>query len=199
MSEHARTSVETGRGPEIAETAAVGKPHGSGTGVTRLGDDATVRGGTIIYADVTAGDRFTTGHGAVVLADCSFGDDVLVGTHAVVDGDVTTGSRVSLQTGVYLPPDTVVGDDVFFGPRAVVTNDPYPVRAGSEIDGVTVESGASIGANATLLPGVTVGEDAFVAAGALVVEDVPPETLAVGVPARYEPLPERLQGGNDLP
>jgi len=198
MSEHARTAVETGRDPEIAETATVGEPHRGG-GVTRLGDDATVRAGTVIYENVTAGDRFTTGHQAVVLADCSFGDDVLVGTRATVDGDVTVGSRVSLQTGAYLPPDTTVRDDVFVGPHAVVTNDPYPVREGSEIDGITVESGASIGANATLLPGLTVGEDAFVAAGALVAEDVPPETVAVGVPARHEPLPERLRGGNDLP
>ena len=46
----------------------------------------------------------------------------------------------------------------------------------------------------------TVGENTFVAAGAVVAEDVPPpDSLAVGAPARHEPLPEDLCGGNDLP
>jgi acetyltransferase-like isoleucine patch superfamily enzyme len=44
--------------------------------------------------------------------------------------------------------------------------------------------GCRIGGGAVLLPGVEVGADAFVAAGAVVVEDVPPGSLVVGVPAR---------------
>ena len=67
-----------------------------------------------------------------------------------------------------------------------------------ELFGPTIEEGASVGANATVLPGVTVGEGAFVAAGAVVTGDVPPGTLALGVPARTRPLPEELRGGNDL-
>ena len=62
--------------------------------------------------------------------------------------------------------------------------------------GPTIEDGASIGANATILPGVTVGEDAFVAAGAVVTEDVPAGMLARGVPATHHPLPEPLDGPN---
>jgi acetyltransferase-like isoleucine patch superfamily enzyme len=34
-----------------------------------------------------------------------------------------------------------------------------------------------------LLPGVEVGEEAFVGAGAVVTRDVPPRTVALGVPA----------------
>ena len=77
-----------------------------------------------------------------------------------------------------------------------MTNDPYPVRTDAELVGPRIENHASIGANATLLPGVTVGEGAFVAAGALVVNDVPPRTLAVGVPAVHRDLPEQLRGEN---
>jgi len=194
MTDSVFAGLQAGPNCDVAEAAQVGA--GTDTGDTRLGSDATVRAGTILYGDVTAGDRFSTGHHALVRSETEFGDDVLVGTQATVDGRVRTGSSVHLQTGAYLPPGTVVGDDVFFGPHAVVTNDPYPVREATEIVETRFESDVSIGANATVLPGTTVGEASFVAAGAVVTEDVPPETLAVGAPARHEPLPSELQGGN---
>ena len=56
--------------------------------------------------------------------------------------------------------------------------------AGCVIQGIVVEDGAWIGAGAILLDGVRVGEGAVVGAGAVVTGDVPPHTLAVGVPAR---------------
>jgi acetyltransferase-like isoleucine patch superfamily enzyme len=195
MSEKA--TFEAGDNCDIAGTATVGE-GGTDVATTQLGDDATIRGGTIIYGGVDVGDDFTTGHHALVRSGTTAGDRVLVGSQAVLDGNLVVGSDVSLQTGTYLPPETVVGDDVFFGPHAVVTNDPYPVRETSEIDGVTVEEHASVGANATLLPGVTIGRESFVAAGAVVTADVPPETLAVGTPASHEPLPRQLRGGNHL-
>lgn len=198
MSEQDLSTVRIGDGCDVAETAVVGEPGGVDGAYTRIGDEATIRGGTIIYTDVEIGDGFSTGHHALVRGGTEIGDDVLVGSHAVLDGDVTLGSRVSCQTGVYLPPKTTVGDDVFLGPHAVVTNDPYPVRETSELVGATLESNVSVGANATILPGVTVGEGSFVAAGSVVTEDVPTESLAVGNPARHEPLPEALLGGNEL-
>jgi predicted glycosyltransferase/acetyltransferase-like isoleucine patch superfamily enzyme len=191
MTERRRSRVDLGCDCEIAETAIADKgKHGT----TQLGDCATIRGGTTIYTDVEIGDGFATGHNALIREQTTIGDNVLVGSHTTLDGNLEVGSRVSLQTGVYLPPATTLADDIFFGPHALVTNDPYPVRETSEIDGVTVETHASVGANVTLLPGVTVGRESFVAASAVVTEDVPPETLAVGTPASHEPLPPQLQG-----
>jgi acetyltransferase-like isoleucine patch superfamily enzyme len=197
MSETTYSRLETGDNCFIAGSASVGK-HGNPDAHTVIGDDATVRAGTVIYTDVTAGDGLTTGHDALVREQTDLGDGVLVGTDVVIDGHTTVGDDVSLQTGAYVPSQSTLGDSVFLGPHATLTNDAYPVREASELDGPVVEDHASIGANATILPGVTVGEGAFVAAGAVVTEDVPPETLAVGVPAEFEPLPEKLQGENQL-
>ncbi|OIB56100.1 transferase [Natrialba sp. SSL1] len=163
-----------------------------------LGADPTVRAGTIIYNDVVIGDGFSTGHHALVRELTEIGDDVLVGTKAVIDGRSTIGSHVSLQTGVYIPSHTEIGDYVFLGPHAVLTNDPYPIRKDVELAGPTLEDHVSVGANATILPDVTVGRGSFVAAGAVVTEDVPEETLAVGAPAQHRPLPDTLQGENDI-
>lgn len=49
---------------------------------------------------------------------------------------------------------------------------------------VTVECGAYLGANVTVLENVTVGEKAIVAAGALVRRDVLPGEIVGGVPAK---------------
>jgi acetyltransferase-like isoleucine patch superfamily enzyme len=182
-----------GDGSEIAPDVSVGR--GDGPSV-EIGRNATIRSGTIIYPDVVVGDGFVTGHDAIVREGTVIGDDVLVGTQVVVDGHTTIGSNVSLQTGVYVPTNTTIGDRVFVGPRAVMTNDPYPLRERAELVGPTIDDDVTVGANATLLPGVTVGEGTFVAAGAVVTADVPPETLAVGVPARFRPLPGHLAGGN---
>jgi len=190
------SDVLTGEECTIDDGATVG--YGSFDEPTRIGHDGTIRAGTIIYGDVTIGDGFSTGHDALIREGTTIGDDVLVGTKTVIDGRTQIGSHVSLQTGVYIPTQTLVGDNVFIGPNAVLTNDEYPVRTESDLVGPRIEGGASIGANATLLPGVTIGEDAFVAAGAVVTQDVPPGTLAVGTPATVEPLPDPLEGPNQL-
>ncbi|WP_310929112.1 acyltransferase [Halogeometricum luteum] len=192
------SGVTMGTNCHIAESATVGHFLDESLGETVLGDDAVVRSGSVVYTDVVVGDRFSTGHNALVREGSRLGDDVLVGTNAILDGDVDVGSRVSIQSRAYLPAGTTLGDDVFVGPGAVVTNDPYPLRAEYVPDGANVADDASIGANATLLPGVSVGERAFVAAGAVVTDDVPPDTLAVGSPAVHRDLPPKLARGNEV-
>jgi len=192
------TNVALGTNPSIAETASVGHSYAADESPARIGDDATVRAGTIIYCDVAVGDDLTTGHNALVREQTTIGDDVLVGTQTVIDGYTDVGSHVSLQSGAYVPSHTTIGQNVFLGPHAVLTNDPHPIRQEVDLEGPTIEDGASVGANATLLPGVTVGRNSFVAAGAVVTEDIPTETLAVGAPARHRDLPSELQGGNEL-
>lgn len=186
-------------GERTSIAGTVGYEYRDGSHPPVIGSDPVVRPGTIVYDDVVIGDRFRTGHFALIRERTEIGDDVLVGTNATVDGKATIGSNVSLQTGAYVPPRTAIGDHAFLGPSAVLTNDPYPLRREAELEGPTLEEHVSVGANATILPGVTVGRGSFVAAGAVVTRDVPAETLAVGVPARHEPLPESLRGGNDDP
>jgi len=194
----AHDSRTCGEDATIDPGATLGYGAGEAFGPTTIGDRATIRHGSIVYGDVAIGDDFTTGHDVLVREETIIGDDVLLGTKTVVDGRTEIGSHVSVQSAVYIPTDTVIGDNVFIGPGAVLTNDPYPIRTDVDLEGPTIEDGASIGANATLLPGVTVGENAFVAAGAVVADDVPPNRLAVGTPAKPHPLPAPLEGPNRL-
>jgi len=187
-------------GPDTAvhPGATVGYRHDDEASPPEIGAEGVIRSGTIIYCDVSIGDRFQTGHNGLVREETTVGDDVLLGTNTVIDGYSEIGSHVSMQTGVYVPSNTTIGSNVFLGPHATLTNDPYPIRQDVGLEGPTIEDGASVGANASVLPGVTVGENAFVSAGAVVTTDVPPNTLAKGVPAETQPLPEKLQGGNTI-
>lgn len=49
---------------------------------------------------------------------------------------------------------------------------------------IHVENNVFIGTNAIILPGVTIGHDSVIGAGAVVAKDIPPRSIAVGVPAR---------------
>lgn len=49
---------------------------------------------------------------------------------------------------------------------------------------VVIMKGAVIGTNVCILAGVTIGENSVIGAGAVVVSDIPPNCLAVGVPAK---------------
>ncbi|WP_247010103.1 acyltransferase [Halorientalis litorea] len=187
---------DTPAGVDVGETAILGVEYTEDSNPPVVGEGSTVREGTIVYNDVETGTGFQTGHHALVREQTVLGDDVLVGTQAVIDGATAVGDGVAMQTGVYVPRETDIGDDVFLGPNATLLNDMYPaIRRDADLVGPDIRDGASVGANATVLPGVTVGQNAFVAAGAVVVEDVPPETLAMGVPAETRPLPEALDDG----
>jgi acetyltransferase-like isoleucine patch superfamily enzyme len=178
--------------------AQFGVAYAEDTAPPEVGAGSVVRSGTIVYDDVQAGDSFVTGHHALVREHTVLGDNMLVGTQAVIDGTTTVGDDVSMQTGVYVPTETDIGSNVFLGPNATLLNDQYPVRTDADLVGPTIADGVSVGANATVLPGVTVGEGAFVAAGSVVTADVPPDTLAAGVPATHHELPPELTGDNQL-
>ncbi len=182
----------------IQPHAIVGFMYRPDCGPAYLGNGAVVRAYTIIYGDVRIGDGLRTGHHALIREFTAIGNYVLVGTSTVIDGQVEIGDYVSIQTRVYIPSHTQIGSYVFIGPGAVLTNDKYPLRQRATYQplGPVLADHVTIGANATLLPGVKIGEGSMVAAGAVVTADVPPWSLAVGAPARVQPLPAHLRQPN---
>lgn len=82
-----------------------------------------------------------------------------------------------------------LGDDVMLGPGVNLITSGHPVDPAARYDGITaapirIDNNVWIGAGATILQGVTIGANSVIAAGAVVTHDVPPSTLAAGVPAK---------------
>lgn len=121
--------------------------------------------------------------GAIIGSDCKIGD------HVFIEGGATIGDRVTVKNNALIWHGVHIGDDVFVGPNVVFTNDLLPrahIKTGPEQWLETwVESGASIGANATILCGVRLGAHSMVGAGSVVAKDVAPHELVVGNPASH--------------
>jgi len=107
--------------------------------------------------------------------------------------NLRVGARCFLNSPLFVDAAAPVtlGDGVSVGHHSVLVTTDHAVgtadfRAGEiQVAPITIENGAWIAANVTLLPGVTVGTGAVVAAGAVVTKDVPPHTLVGGVPAKF--------------
>ncbi len=117
--------------------------------------------------------------GAVVGSHCNIGDHAFIETGAVV------GDEVTIKNGVAVWQYVTVKNRVFLGPNCSLTND---MRPRSKRDwtpvATTIEEGASIGANATIVCGCDIGRYAFVGAGSVVTKPVPAHALVYGSPAR---------------
>ena len=101
---------------------------------------------------------------------------------------VEIGKDVQLGTGVYFVHSlgTVIGGDAkignrvrFYGNNTVGTakDDGYP----------TIEDDVWVGAGARILGPITIGARSRIGANAVVLQDVPPDSVAVGIPARVFP------------
>lgn len=187
---------EIGAGAQIDADVILGYRYPGDREPTRIGDHAVIRSGSIVYADTVIGHRFQCGHGVIIRAEVIIGDRCVVHHRCTLEGRIRIGHGVKIMAHVYIPSTTVIGSMVFIGPGTTFLNDRLPMRRAAPVEGARVEDHATIGGGATICPGVTIGRGAFVAAGAVVTRDVPPETLAIGVPARHRPLPDGLSREN---
>lgn len=84
-----------------------------------------------------------------------------------------------------------IDSDCLIGPSVQIYDSDFHALAPEERTGgthscapVCVERNVFVGASVIILKGVTIGHDSVIAAGSVVVHDIPPRSIASGVPAR---------------
>lgn len=111
---------------------------------------------------------------------------------ATIAHSVSLGMGITIAPHVVLAPATHIGDFAIINTAATVDHDcsigSYAhIAPGSHLaGGVSVGEGALLGVGTSVIPGCTIGAWSTVGAGAAVVKDIPPNTVAKGIPARWE-------------
>jgi acetyltransferase-like isoleucine patch superfamily enzyme len=152
----------------------------------KIAPDALIGGHVVIHAGVEIGAGARVGDHAQIRDGAKVGPGATVGSLSSVDPGVVIGARASVQARCYLSAGTVVEDDAFIGPGVTLANDNTMDRHGPELElrGPLLRRACRVGAGVVVCPAVEIGEEAFVAAGAVVVADVAPRSVVMGVPGR---------------
>lgn len=129
----------------------------------QIGDNTLVYPGITLHAPQEDFSNLSIGSNARIIRDCIL--------------DLTEKITVCDEAIISLRCNLITHRNIFRSPLA--NSGYYPDKKP-----ITIQRGAVLFTNVTVLMGVTVGECAMVAAGAVVVSDVPPWTLVGGVPAR---------------
>ncbi len=119
--------------------------------------------------------------GAVVGENCNLGQNTYIGNRAIVGNGCRLGNSVSVFSHVEIE------DFVFCAPFMVFTHISYPRAAVSRREvfrKTLVRTGATLGANSTVVPGITVGTGTFLGAGAVLTKSAKAWSLMIGAPAR---------------
>ena len=118
--------------------------------------------------------------GAIIREQVTIGENAVIMMGAILNIGAVVGRRTMIDMGAVLGGRATVGDDCHIGAGAVLAGVVEPASATP----VVVEDGVLVGANAVVIEGVRIGAGAVVAAGAVVTEDVPPNAVVAGTPAR---------------
>lgn len=118
---------------------------------------------TLIHPSATVSRYTKIGPGSVVVAGAVINPDCIIGSGAIINTCSSVGHDCTLGNAVHICP----------GAR---------LAGGSEVN-----DRAWIGVGSSVRQLIRIGSDAIVGAGAAVVQDVLPNIIVVGVPARPKP------------
>ncbi len=101
------------------------------------------------------------------------------------------GKNFSKQQGCFIDPSHCflieIGNNVTFSIRVTLLAHDASCKnliKYAKIGKIKIHDNVFIGANSTILPNVEIGENSIIGAGSVVTKNIPPNTIAVGNPAK---------------
>jgi len=118
---------------------------------------------------------------------CEYGVNIHVGNGCFVNYNCTLldVAPITLGDGVWLGANVTLAtpNHPFIAEERLPADYPDGFHDLEYASPITIKDGCWICSSATICGGVTIGENSIVAAGAVVTKDVPPNSIAAGVPA----------------
>lgn len=182
---------------EIFPGAYIGKePKGAGVTarkinfrrVVKIGKESSIGPNAVIFYDVEIGENVLLGDGASIREQCRIGNRCLLSRYVTINYNTTIGDGTKMMDLSHMTGNAYVGKNVFISCLVSSANDNVMVGRTydeAKIIGPHIEDGANIGLGASLLPAVRIGNGALVGAGSVVTKDVAPNTVVMGVPAKF--------------
>lgn len=118
--------------------------------------------------------------GAFIRDLVEIGDNCVIMMGSVLNIGAVIGKNTMIDMNVVVGGRAIVGDHCHIGAGTVLAGVIEPPSA----EPVIIEDNVLIGANAVILEGVKVGKDSVIAAGSVVIENVEPNSVMAGVPAK---------------
>lgn len=160
-----RNNIKIGKHSFIREHAKI-----SGGGYITVGDN------TRIYP-YSRLECFTNISGETLNPCLQIGDNIIMGRN----------------TTILCANKIVIGSNCMFGSYCFISDENHGMDPSSDkryecqplqLSNVIIGENCWIGEKVIILPGITIGDNAIVGAGSVVTRDIPPNTIAVGNPAR---------------
>jgi UDP-perosamine 4-acetyltransferase len=107
---------------------------------------------------------------SVIAENVNLGKGNLISPGAIINPDVIIADNNIINTGSIIEHETKIGSHIHIAPGAVLAG------------GVKVSNLTHIGLGAKIIEGITIGENCLIGAGAVVINDIPDDSIVVGVP-----------------
>ena len=129
------------------------------------------------------------------------GKNCSVAPNAVLQGNIQLGENCSVQYNTLMvgygdPGDTEglikIGNNVRIAPNVMIISanhvfdntDIHICEQGMDVKPITIEDDVWVAGRVNIMAGVTIGKGSVIGAGSVVTKDIPPYSVAVGVPAK---------------
>jgi len=97
---------------------------------------------------------------------------------AIINPNAKIGINSVINTGAIIEHDCFIGDNTFISPGAVLAGN------------VKIKDNSLIGMGSKIIEGKTIGNNVTIGAGAVVIDDIPDNSVVVGVPAKVIKMKE---------
>jgi len=163
-----------------------------------IGDNVTIRSGSIIYAGCILNNNSHIGHNVVLREFTRIGKNSSIGSGVICEGYTSIGDYTTVHAQTHLTAKLSIGDYVFIGPNVTTMNDKRiryyrSEMKDSEDQGAIILDGVAIGGGAIILPKVRIDMGCIIGAGALVTKDCERFGVYVGQPAKRIRHVERVE------